>query len=186
MKSKYPLKSGQLTDVIALKEEDNVFIGQNEFVEPIVVAEPVDDAHAVNKGWVEENFGVTKMIFDFDESMSSLAPLTNPNIELNTLNISIDGNGNILIPDTGIFEISVEVNNSSYPLSTGQGRFTISAQFEGKSSRVTMDQYIKYGGYSSFVAESDNQNGILTVLFHKTTPITNIQGTATVTIKKIK
>ena len=52
MKSKYPLKSGQLTDKIALKEEDNVFIGQNEFVEPIIVADPVDDAHAVNKGWM--------------------------------------------------------------------------------------------------------------------------------------
>lgn len=52
MKSKYPLKSGQLTDKIANKEEDNVFIGQNEFEKPLVVATPTLDAHAVNKEWV--------------------------------------------------------------------------------------------------------------------------------------
>lgn len=52
MKSKYPLKSGQLTDRIALREEDNTFTEDNEFVKPLVVADPILGVHAVNKDWV--------------------------------------------------------------------------------------------------------------------------------------
>lgn len=110
MKSKYPLKSGQLTDKIALKEEDNVFIGQNEFVEPIIVADPVDDAHAVNKGWVEENYKIQLVKI---RDVNTLSPNDDTFLSLNNL-IFVEGDipillgsgyKEIIVDEAGLYEI---------------------------------------------------------------------------------
>ena len=54
MKSRNPLKLGQIEDGIALREEENIFTEDNEFVKPLKVADPTLDVHAVNRGWVED------------------------------------------------------------------------------------------------------------------------------------
>lgn len=56
MISRNPLKLGQIEDGIALREENNTFTENNEFVKPVKVADGVDDTDAVNKGWVNNQF----------------------------------------------------------------------------------------------------------------------------------
>lgn len=142
MKSKYPLKSGQLTDEIALKEEDNVFIGQNEFVEPIVVAEPVDDAHAVNKGWVEDIMDraiiLSTKLNSGTLSFSPQSPgaIIGFNEIFDDIGVTLEPNGDVKLPDGEAYYEIVISGYSDSDVDLGNIDFTLNYPNDGMLLRM--------------------------------------------------
>ena len=115
MKSKYPLKSGQLTDKIALREEDNTFTEDNEFIKPLKVANPVDVGDAVNKGWVEDRVKFARYRWTnpvkFDGIINFPTEVFNSN-----LHTEITNNNERIYVEEGYYNVNVtlEFNQNGY------------------------------------------------------------------------
>ena len=91
------------------RDEENTFTEDNEFVKPLKVADPVDDAHAVNKGWVEDRvkFAILTMnsITGAYNGFAEFNDITYNDLDINL----IDNDSSIEIQEDGYYEVNVSI-----------------------------------------------------------------------------